>query len=88
MIVSINVSRAGLKTLRLEYIDMILEFFSKLPDSIKVVWGLDTNENLASDEFAISIIATESRIDKEKSNKSSYLCNPIALCLILSISRK
>ena len=44
---------------------MILEFFSKFPDSIKVVWGLDTNENLAIDEFGISVIVTEPRKTKE-----------------------
>lgn len=65
MLVSINVSRAGLKTLRPRDIVMISEFFSNLPDSIKVVWGLDATDNLASDELTISIIATEPRINKD-----------------------
>ena len=43
----------------------VKDLFSKLPDSIKVEWGLDANENLASDELAISIIATEPRITEE-----------------------
>lgn len=65
MLVSINVSSAGLKTLRPEDIKILIEYFSNLPDSIKVVWGLDATDNLASDELTISIIATEPRKTKE-----------------------
>ena len=55
---SINISRAGLVTHGPEYFEILCEFLSKLEDSIKVLWGLDPNENMASDELAISVIAT------------------------------
>ena len=61
MLVNITLSKAGKELLNMEDLMIIQKVFSTLPDSIKVVWGLDATENLASDELAISIIATQPR---------------------------
>lgn len=65
MLVNITLSMKVMEDLKMEDLTIIHKVFSSLPDSIKVVWGFDVTENLASDELAISIIATEPRINKE-----------------------
>lgn len=58
MLVKITLSDAGKELLKMEDLTILTNFFSTLPDSIQVFWGLDTAEYLASDELAVSIIAT------------------------------
>ena len=65
MLVNITFSKAGKGLLKMEDLMIIKKVFTKLPDSIKVVWGFDVTENLASDELTISIIATEPQINKD-----------------------
>ena len=65
MLVNITLSKVRKGLFKMEDLMIIQKVFTKLPDSIKVVWGFDVTENLASDELAISIIATEPRINKE-----------------------
>lgn len=65
MLVKITLSDTGKELMKIEDLTILQKFFSTLPNSIRVLWGLDATENLASDELAISIIATEPRINKE-----------------------
>ena len=65
MLVKITLSDTGKELMKIEDLTILQKFFSTLPNSIRVLWGLDANENLASDELAISIIATEPRITEE-----------------------
>ena len=65
MLVNITISSASKKLLKMEDLTIMQKVFSTLPDSIQVLWGLDTSENLASDELAISIIATGISKSKE-----------------------
>ena len=58
MLVNITLSKAAKELLKVEDLMIIQKVFTKLPDSIKIVWGFDVTENLASDELAINIIAT------------------------------
>lgn len=63
LIVNIILSMEDKELFKMADLTIIQKFFSTL--QIPVLWGLDTNENLASDELAISIITTEPRINKE-----------------------
>lgn len=65
MLINITLSKVGNGLFKMEDLMIIQKVFTKLPDRIKVVWGFDVTEKLASDELAISIIATEPRINKE-----------------------
>ena len=61
ILVNITLSKVGKELLKMEDLTIMQKVFSTLPDSIQVLWGWDTTENLASDELAISVIATEPR---------------------------
>ena len=65
MLVNITLSRMGKELLKMEDLTIIQKVFSTLPDSIQVLWGLDTTENMSSDELTISIIATGTPKSKE-----------------------
>ena len=58
MLVNITLSKVGKELLKMEDLTIMQKVFSTLPDSIQVLWGLDTSENLTSDELAISVIVT------------------------------
>lgn len=65
MIVIINVSSAGWKTLKPEDTTILSEFLSNLPASIKSILGMDATHTLASDELSIRVIATQPLKHKE-----------------------
>lgn len=58
LLVNLTLSTEVKELINLEDLSIISEFFSSIPESVQVLWGLDISKNLASDELAISIIAT------------------------------
>ena len=65
MLVKISLSDTGKELMKMEDLTILQKFFSTIPNNIRVLWSLDATENLASDELAISIIATEPRTNKD-----------------------
>ena len=58
MLVKITLSDTGKELMKMEDLTILQKFFSTLPNSIRVLWGLEATDNLSSDELTINVIAT------------------------------
>lgn len=57
LLIHISYSREAKEFIKIEDLNGLQDLFSTLSDSIKILWALDADEDLAREEVAISVIA-------------------------------